>query len=64
MDENRKKVFEKSKVRGAQRIVFDLKKKGEVTFLAYNGKRSSPATALVRRRLRCQKIIVTHCLLF
>ena len=49
MDENRKKVFEKSKVRGAQRIVFDLKKKGEVTFLAYNGKKETPPATGTRK---------------
>ena len=49
LDENRKKVFEKSKVRGAQRIVFDLKKKGEVTFLAYNGKKEAPPATGTRK---------------
>jgi putative membrane-bound dehydrogenase-like protein len=49
LDENRKKVFEKSKVRGAQRIVFDLKKKGEVTFLAYNGKKENPPATGTRK---------------
>ena len=49
LDENRKKVFEKSKVRGAQRIVFDLKKKGEVTFLAYNGKKETPSATSSRK---------------
>jgi len=49
LDENRKKVFDKSKVRGAQRIVFDLKKKGEVTFLSYNGKKEAPPSTGSRK---------------
>ena len=49
LDENRKKVFERSKVRGAQRIVFDLKKKGEVTFLTYNGKKEAPPATGTRK---------------
>ena len=46
---HRKKVFEKSTGRGAQRIVFDLKKKGEVTFLAYNGKKEAPPATGTRK---------------
>jgi len=42
LDQNRKPVFEKSKVRGAQRIVFDLKEKGEIAYLTFPGKKEKP----------------------
>ncbi|MEC9123350.1 MAG: SGNH/GDSL hydrolase family protein, partial [Verrucomicrobiota bacterium] len=42
MDVLRETVFEKKKIRGAERITIDLKKKGEVTYVTFSGKKAKP----------------------
>ena len=43
LDGNRKPVFTKSRIREGQRIVFDLKKEGEVSYLSFTGQVEKPS---------------------
>ena len=42
MDVLRETVFEKKKIRGAERILIDLRKKGEVSYVTFSGKKEKP----------------------